>query len=198
MGMLTDYVQVGDVREHFQTGTSRDYDEWMSNDDATSSFEEHIGKPWFDRRDEAKERATTEHERREKVRSDIDANTARSTANASSIGDLNKEPDDPAPTPDANLQGEPEAEKPEMPEVFNQPAAQEAKSKAQAYKAGSSGFEAGDLSSIKSTMTKPGATASEAPAQAAIYGNVTPGDTVDEHANNLLTKYKSGIQYGQG
>ena len=194
MGMLTDYVQVGDVREHYQTGTSRDYDEWMSDDSGPSTFSEHMGDGYDERREAALERATKEDERRTQLRSDVDANTARSTANASSIGDLNKEPDDPAPTPEANVEG-PEVEKEEIKPIFNQEAAKEAKGKAQAQLS-KGNFEAGNTDQIASTMSKPSATESEAPAQAAVYGNVSPGEAAEEHANSLLTKYKSGIKYG--
>ena len=197
MGMLTDYVQVGKVREYFPTTTSSDYDSWMSDDSGPASIEEHIGEDWYKRRDAAKERATEENQRRKQVRKDIDANTARSKANASSIDNLNKEPDDPAPTPEANLQQEPET-KPaveEDPGVFNEPAAQEAKAKAQSYQAKKGGFQAGDLSSIKSTMSTSSATDSDTSAQA-VYGNVSPAEAANEHANNLLTNYKSGIKYG--
>ena len=197
MGMLTDSVQVGKVREYFPTTTSSDYDSWMSDDNGPASIEEHIGEDWYKRRDKAKERATEENQRRKQVRKDIDANTERSTANASAIGDLNKEPDDPAPTPEANLQQQPQ-DKPEVeqPEVFNKPAAQQAKAKAQSYQASSSGFEACDLSSIQSTMSKPSATAGVATASDPTYGNVTESDIANEHANNLLTNYKSGIKNG--
>ena len=91
---------------------------------------------------------------------------------------------------------EPVQELEETPGVFNEPAAQTAKAKAQAHQNKNPGFQAGDLSSIKSTMSKPSATDGVATAQDPIYGNVSTADAANERAKDLLTNYKSGIKYG--
>ena len=71
-----------------------------------------------------------------------------------------------------------------------------AKEKADAYKAGSKidySFNAGGYgTSAPPTSANPGGTAS-----ADMYGNVSADEAASSHANNLLTKYKSGIKYGQ-
>ena len=93
------------------------------------------------------------------------------------------------------MPSEPVQELEETPDVFNEPAAQTAKAKAQAHQGKKTGFQAGDVSSIKSTMGNSSATDGEASAQA-VYGNVSTAEAANEHANNLLTNYKSGIKYG--
>lgn len=74
MGYLTDYVEYNGVRERYNTGTSREYDEWMSDDNATDDFG---GEQALENRDAALERAKKESNRRQQGKSERESNANR-------------------------------------------------------------------------------------------------------------------------
>ena len=84
--MLSDYVEYKGIRERYNTGSSRDYDDWMSDDSATNDFETEVGAD--SRREEALARAKKEYERRQKNKAQRDANTAGVAANKNAIANL--------------------------------------------------------------------------------------------------------------
>ena len=90
MGKLTNYVEVDGVREHYQTGTSRDYDEWMSDDSASDGFEATMDSfgAVSKRKNATMKRAQAEADRRKQVRSDIDSNKTSIAANKGAFGDF--------------------------------------------------------------------------------------------------------------
>ena len=82
MGKLTDYVEYNGIRERYETGTSRDYDEWMSDDSAGEGFEatmDSFGKVTQAKHD-AMERAVAEYDRREANKKARDLLSSRLTA----------------------------------------------------------------------------------------------------------------------
>lgn len=79
MGYLTDYVQHKGIREQYQTGTAADYNNWLSDDNATDDFEgtmDHFGAVSGAKK-EALKRAEKEYSRREKGKSEREANSNR-------------------------------------------------------------------------------------------------------------------------
>ena len=90
MAYLTDTLTHKGIHERYNVGTPSEYDEWMSDDNATDDFEatqNHFGA--VDReKDKARDRAEKEYNRRKKINSRISANERGIAANRGLIDGL--------------------------------------------------------------------------------------------------------------
>ena len=71
MAYLTDTVNYKGVRERYNVGTAAEYNEWLSDDNATDGFDN------FEARDEALKRAEKEYNRRKKGKDQREGNSDR-------------------------------------------------------------------------------------------------------------------------